>query len=370
MNVLHVTSHYAPQTGGVITVVREVAENLARRGHEQHVLALGHGRLPEGDEVLRGVHVHRRQSATSHRLMGYAPELGRAWRALRPVWEKADVVQVHSFHALLGPQALRLVRASGKPVVFSPHYHGRGHYPLTRALFPLYERLARGSFAHADLVVCVSRHEAALLRERLRPKAPIEVVPNGVAFPILPRALPPREGPRRFLSVGFLERYKRVDLALEGLALARAEGLEATLDVVGTGPEEARLRALAAKLGLDGVVSWRRQVPFEDLARLYAESDALVFLSEAEAFGLVAAEALACGTPVLLRDGNAIAEFAAVPGAIMLGEPVTARAVADAMRAPLPEVRVPQGSDKVVPWSEVARRYEELYARVAKGARR
>jgi D-inositol-3-phosphate glycosyltransferase len=102
------------------------------------------------------------------------------------------------------------------------------------------------------------------------------------------------------LAVGRLDPIKGADLLLESLARMRHA---ATLVLVGGNPdgdpELDRLRACAAELGLADRVRLPGAVPHELLTPLYRAADALVIASRYESFGLVAVEALACGTPVV-----------------------------------------------------------------------
>ncbi len=91
-----------------------------------------------------------------------------------------------------------------------------------------------------------------------------------------------------YLVVSALTPYKRVDLAVEA-----ANRLGVRLLVVGTGPEEARLRALAGPTV--EFLGWR---PDAEVAELYARCRALVF-PPVEDFGIVPLEAMASGKPVI-----------------------------------------------------------------------
>jgi alpha-1,6-mannosyltransferase len=101
------------------------------------------------------------------------------------------------------------------------------------------------------------------------------------------------------LSVGRLAPEKRPELVCQATAEA-ARSRDLGLVMVGEGPLRKRLERLAsqsARIRLLGHVSDRNQV-----ARLVASADALVHGCEAETFGLVVAEALACGTSVVVPD--------------------------------------------------------------------
>jgi glycosyltransferase involved in cell wall biosynthesis len=100
-----------------------------------------------------------------------------------------------------------------------------------------------------------------------------------------------RPGGEYLLAVSRFVPYKRVDVAIEA---ARLAGIP--LVVAGSGPDEARLRALAAASG--ATVGFERSPSDERLRELYRDALALVFPA-LEDFGIVPVEAQACGTPVV-----------------------------------------------------------------------
>ena len=112
----------------------------------------------------------------------------------------------------------------------------------------------------------------------------------------------------RLLCAGRIDRRKGIDTAVRALA-ELPEG--ARLDVVGRGDatELARLRALAAELGLSGRVQFS-DVERHELADRYRAADVVVFPPVwDEPFGLVPLEAMACGTPVVASGTGGSAEF-------------------------------------------------------------
>ena len=128
-----------------------------------------------------------------------------------------------------------------------------------------------------------------------------------------------------YLVVSALTPYKRVDLAVEAANRRRCRLL-----VVGTGPEEARLRALAGPTV--EMLGWRDDA---EVAELYARCRALVFPS-VEDFGITPLEAMASGRPVIaLGEGGALETVVAPGGADaptgLFFTPQTAEALAEAM---------------------------------------
>lgn len=149
------------------------------------------------------------------------------------------------------------------------------------------ERLRKWDRATAANVTQFIANSTHVMREIARVYSrPAEVVHPPVRTEFFE---PPERGVARagWLYVGALEPYKRVDLAI--LAAARSGG---SLTIVGRGSELARLRSMAGP----GVV-FEENASDERLKWLYQRARVLLF-PQIEDFGIVAAEAQACGTPV------------------------------------------------------------------------
>lgn len=108
-------------------------------------------------------------------------------------------------------------------------------------------------------------------------------------------------GGRILLYVGRLERLKGVDILFRAVA-ALDDADDVSVIVIGgfaNSPELARLRRVAAQLGIDGRVSFLGSLPQDQLPEYYSAADICVLPSFYESFGLAALEAAACGTPVV-----------------------------------------------------------------------
>jgi glycosyltransferase involved in cell wall biosynthesis len=136
--------------------------------------------------------------------------------------------------------------------------------------------------------------------------SPIAVIPTGIdverfAAGRHSEKLRGRFGAGRVvLLVSRLAREKNIDLAIE--ALAGLQDPAVHLVLAGDGPERAALAETARVAGVEGRVHFLGHVAREQLPDLYASSDAFVFPSFTETQGLVLAEALVAGLPVVAVD--------------------------------------------------------------------
>lgn len=183
-------------------------------------------------------------------------------------------------------------------------------------------RHRRAVLPAADLFLATTeRARMALLLEGAADER-IRVAPPGIdvdRFARAREALPAAPG-HLLLSVGRLVWEKGHQDAIRALALLRARGREdVRLAIVGRGPEEDRLRATAAELGVP--VEFRGSVPYDELPGLYAQASALVLASLPtwsweEQFGMVLAEAMAAHLPIVASDSGAIPEVVGGSGTL------------------------------------------------------
>jgi glycosyltransferase involved in cell wall biosynthesis len=134
---------------------------------------------------------------------------------------------------------------------------------------------------------------------------------------------------------GRLVRAKGVDLLIAALRMNQAER-PVRLLAVGEGPDLARLRGLAAKRLHPNTVIWRQGVAHEAMPACYREMDVLVLPSRTtrgwkEQFGRVAAEAMACGVPVIGSNSGFIPELMRTTGGGVTFAEGDARALAAAL---------------------------------------
>lgn len=215
----------------------------------------------------------------------------------------------------VSPRAVSLLSGLRAPVVFGPMNGGMAYPPgYTSHRSPARQRLigfARRASILAHLALPAKRRAARLLVANARSAAALPVTrhervvtltENGVEVGLWhPRdpAIPRAPGPFRLVYVGRLVPLKALDVTLRALAAARARGVEATLDIIGGGPERDRLGALAAELGCEHSVSFHDFMPQPKVAEFLRSCDALILNSLIECGGAVVLEAMATGLPVI-----------------------------------------------------------------------
>ena len=228
------------------------------------------------------------------------------WPSLAAGLRHADVVHVFSasyFSFLLAPwPAVQVARLLGKPVVMN-YRSGEAPDHLARSA------VARRTLAAVDLNVVPSR----FLQEVFAGFGiGSRIIPNVVDLERFAfrerRPLRPR-----LVSTRNLEPLYNVACTLRAFRLVQDRHPGATLTLVGSGSEEARLRALAQQLCLEGV-TFAGRVPPGDIWRAYADADIYVqtpnidnmptSVLEAYASGLPVVATAAGGVPAILTDGQ------------------------------------------------------------------
>jgi D-inositol-3-phosphate glycosyltransferase len=176
------------------------------------------------------------------------------------------------------------------------------------------------------------------------------------------------------LFVGRIQPLKGVDVAIESLDLVNRRHPEATLVIVGgpSGPEGVaelhRLRQLARTRGVGSRIRLVNPLPHGLLADVYRAADLLLVPSRSESFGLVAAEAQACGIPVVAaRTGGLVYVVDdGTSGVLVDGWDPADYADAALRLIDDPELRAKMGKAatdwaKRFSWEDTVKRYLELY---------
>lgn len=129
----------------------------------------------------------------------------------------------------------------------------------------------------------------------------ITMVPNGLDHVLYSPGATPTAS-RTILSLGRVEPYKRIDVAVAAMPQILARVPDARLVIVGRGGALPELERQVATLGLGAVVKFRGFVSEDEKVALYRDARVLVNPSEKEGWGLTVLEANACGVPAVASD--------------------------------------------------------------------
>jgi glycosyltransferase involved in cell wall biosynthesis len=340
MNILKVSNIYYPflEMGGPPVKVRAIAERLVQRRHAVTVLTVNFGHPRRGGvREIGGVEVVYLPPVVRYRTLTITPKvMPFCLQRLRGF----DVIHIYGLYDLLGPVVGFFCRRWNIPYVLEP----LGMYrPIVRSFVKkrLYHALlGRYLRSHAARVIATSEQERQQLLEDGLPSSQIVLRRNGVDLTQLD-VLPPRGRFRQkwgiqpeervTLFLGRLVSVKSLDLLLEALAMLPLTTTRAVL----AGPDEGDgykefLEETTTRLHLDGRVLFTGPLYGRDKLEALVDADVFVLPSLSESFGNAAAEAMACGLPVIVTEGCGIAPYVEDRAGLVV--PHDAEALRDALQ--------------------------------------
>src|ERR1700682_1280776 len=332
MRILNVTQSYYPflDKGGPTVKVRALARGMAAAGHQVTVLSADQGfdiatrntvdalPTPWGFEAredgVEAVYLHTR---ARHRALTWNPGVAAFCRARLASF---DLIHIYGLYDLIGPQVAKACRRLVRPYVVEPMGMFRPIVRNIRMKRIYHGVLGRIMIRGASRLIATAEQERQELLDGGIPGHKIVVRRNGID---VPAEFPP---PGRFrnqwdissdvklvLFLGRLLLKKSPDMMLEAFARWQRHnnGSQPSLLVM-AGPDEGdgfrrHLETFAAQMGLNGGVLFTGPLYGEAKWAAYRDADLFVLPSQNENFGNTAAEAVACGTPVLVTDTCGIA---------------------------------------------------------------
>jgi len=322
LRILQVTPSFYPAWayGGIPRCAYELCRCLTQRGDEVTVWTTdvfdGDRRLPEQETTVDGIVVRRFwnvSNSLAYDRQLYLP-LG-IWGAAARDLEEFDILHIHSHRHLMEAVVARAARKRGLPYVFT----GNGTVPAIERYILAKKVLdslgARALLRHAAACVAVSRAEIPDYTSIGVAERRVRIIPNGIRLEEFAQ-LPPRGAFRRarglgdcplLVFVGKITPRKGVDVLIRALAHLPAE---TRLIVAGNFMMPAEpIHNLVRDLGLQDRVEFPGLLLGDDRNSAYVDADVVVYPSTDEIFGLVAAEALMCNTPVVVCDDSGCGEL-------------------------------------------------------------
>lgn len=399
-------TYWYPQhaTDTQATYVHDINRHLVRRGHRVTVVTPGNSSMP-AQESFDGVDVVRfpmelpvdltygRVAQTRVNLMGkvarvavMAHYLEAQFRATMAVARERGADVVHAHWAIpTGPAAVSAARRLGLPSVITMHGGDVYVNPEQGYDFPTrwYVRPAlRWTLRKAGALTAITED---CRQHALRAGAPtrsMHLVFNGTDLrrfsPATAGAVDPRFGPSMIFACRQLFPRKGIRFLVEAAAQLKPRFPDLKVVVAGDGFERPDLIALAERLGIARDVTFLGWVPNSELPQYYRAAALSVIPSLEEGFGIPAAEAMGCETPVVASDAGGLPEVVehGVTGLIVPRGDASALAgaIGELLADPARRARMGQAGReralRLFDWDRSAEQFEQIYAGIGAGARR
>jgi 1,2-diacylglycerol 3-alpha-glucosyltransferase len=315
MNIVMMTNTYKPIVGGLEKSVETFAEEFRKRGHRVLIVAPEF----EGFPCCREKDVFRVPAIQNFNGTDFSVELPISTR-LSSVLNKFKPDIIHSQHPfLIGDTALRASAQLNKPVVFTYHtlYEKNANYfpGDSKILIDFVIKLSIGYANLCDRIIAPSQSIADLLRRRGVEK-PMDVIPTGIH----PEEYRGGDGtafrkffgiPRESFVVGTVSRIvpeKNVIFLARAVMEFLKRNKRACFVMVGEGDSLTDVQDLLQKAKMMDRVVLTGLLTGKKLIHAYAAMDVFAFASLSETQGIILAEAMAAGKPVVAIKASAIGE--------------------------------------------------------------
>jgi glycosyltransferase involved in cell wall biosynthesis len=330
LRILHV---FRAPLGGLFRNVIDLANGQLARGHQVGIFCDSSTGGARADQVL-GELAPRLALGVMRAPMSRYPSrtdlmaqiaFVRHRKAMEP-----DVVHCHgSKGGLYGRLPARFDAERTYVTAYTPHGGSFNYKPgtLEHRLYMAVERLLEPA---TDMFTFESRY----IHERFRayvghePVTDHRIVLNGVADAEFEPIIHGSDTPFDLVYLGELRSAKGIDTLIEAMGLLKSRGLTPGLLIVGSGPDEAQLKALATRHQVSTQITWQPPSPIRGAL---AQGRIMVVPSRAESLPYVILEAAAAAQPLVSTNVGGIPEIYGPTHAHRLIEPNSAGALADAI---------------------------------------
>lgn len=289
MKIAILVSFFPPKwLAGTEIATYYMAEHLAQRGHEVHVITSLDEGLPE-ENYEKGFYIHR-LPRTKIRFAGAFI----FWADIVRVIEKISPDIVHAQSLGIGVPAL----LSKKILKFPYAVWGQGSDVYLPDWFT--KLTSKTIIKNANSVIALTEDMKRAMQAIYN--RDITIVPNGIDLKEYISELPVQnvEGAeKRILFVGRLHPVKGVQYLLQAMQMVHEEVPGAKLILVGDGEEREHLETLTDNLGIRECVEFAGRVPHERVQDYMNQAEVFVLPSLSEGFPVTILEAMACGLPIV-----------------------------------------------------------------------
>jgi glycosyltransferase involved in cell wall biosynthesis len=289
MRIVIIISLFPPKwLGGMEIATYNIAEHLAKKGHEIHVIT----QYDEGLQVFsqeNGFYIHR-IAFSRVRIVGVLLLWLRFFLTVRKI--KPDIIHAQSFMA--GIPACVIGNLLRIPYIV----WGRGSDVYLMDFYV--KNSSKFILKNANAIIALTDH----MRKKLNSihSRDIYIVPNGISLEQFKEISPDLTNEARTKKILFVGRFhpvKGVKYLIMAMEKVHEEIPDARLILVGDGKERDMLEKLAENHGIRESIDFIGEVPHKKIAGFMNNADVFVLPSISESFGMVNLEAMACGLPIV-----------------------------------------------------------------------
>lgn len=315
MRILHTALRYPPASGGAEVYIQNIVSRTrnVQEGRDVRVLSSAmrtHGpvtilepsALRDDPIYLQRLFVSQTPFLSYPRLQALQYYIGH---------HNPDILESYGFWYQPADATARYAKKHNKPFIFHPIYYE--NRVRRKPLWQLYKHtIGKATFAAADVVAVISPFEQKLIEDAGMPVSRFELIPPGVDVSVFQKdyANPFRErdiSGTILLAVSRVSRAKGLQDVIRALPDAQKQVTDIQLVIAGEDFGYAHtLLETARQLGVEARVHMLGKLSEEELLGAYQHASAFVHPSYYEAFGIVIAEAMAAGLPIIARNTSAI----------------------------------------------------------------
>ncbi|MGC9602313.1 MAG: glycosyltransferase family 4 protein [Minisyncoccia bacterium] len=292
---------YYPHVGGAEVAIKEITDRIT--GIEFHIVTMRFTVRDVKEEKIGNVVVHRVGNGA-----GYVSKILFVPRAARMALTLNKTEPFDAWWAMMSYMTLPIVllRSIGLRLPYaltlqegdtSAHMFGRLH------ILPFLPFINYG-FRHASVVQAISVFLGEWAIER-KYTGPLEIIPNGVDGKKFVGEKIPHEG-IVLITTSRLVHKNAIDDVIKALAFLPAQ---VRFVILGIGPDESGLKALAKKMGVENRIEFVGHVDHKDIPEYLHKADMFIRPSRSEGMGNSFIEAMAAGLPVIATQEGGIADF-------------------------------------------------------------
>ena len=379
MHILLLNYEFPPAGGGAGFATYNIGRELVQMGVKVDVLT---SRI-EGEAdgaILDGMRIYRvpswRKGIHDCGMLGAYSYVGFALRKRSRLVKSTKYDLEHFFFSLpTGILSLSPIQKRKHPYIVSLRGSDVPEYdPFNQKLEKVHKillPLTKSIWRNASAVVALSQglKDIAL---KTAPDQEIDIISNGIEIDhFYPAGTEKKQnGPLKLITVSRLLERKGIHHLLE--AIAKPSPLPVTLTIVGTGSYENELRRICTELELNDRVDFTGFVRRDELPELYRQYDVFALPSQTESFGLVFAEAMSCGLPIIGTFVGGIPELVRHEIDGILVNPAKPGEIRESLETMLnnPEKRIAMGIaarqriEEKYSWRVIAAQYLECYQKV------